>query len=395
MTVFVETDFEAAVQLEAAFNTSPGALAAADFFRCQTGFLFKRDQARYDRSKDKDNSASVLTTQRGRESSTWQVTGDLIPSGVTGTPTAPDMDQFFEAHFGSKFTCTAHTTTAAGSSGVTLNLTTGGGAASGIRTTGGDLIAIDVDATNGVEVRFVVSRAGDVVTLNAALTANPAAARNVYVGTTYSFSKAALKTLHLWQFLGGDNFREKAGGCIPRQFKLDIDWGQDTPVAKVTFSGTGAEIAPHSTSKPTAVVAGLPLLPSESKFFWGATKDCFINSLSFESDNGVELRNNTLCSSKPTAAKRTGNDGRFMPKLTVNLLRDTTTHEGYFDNADLLQSYGIIAQMGVAVGNIAAIYCPDWVPDADGTVIDGEVGITLSGRCYGVVGDDEVRFAII
>jgi hypothetical protein len=391
MTIYVKTDFEHAVQLEVAFNTSPGALAGADFFRCQSAFMFKREQARYDRDQDSDNSASVLTTQRGRESSTWEVTGDLIPSGVTGTPTAPDMDAFFEAHFGAKHTATAHTTTAAGSAGVTLNLAVGGGAASGIAI--GDLIAVDVSAAFGVEVRRVVNIVGDVVTMNAALSADPAAARAVYTGTTYSYSKAATKTLHLWSYLSGDNLREKVGGAIAKQLKVDIDWGQETPVAKITFSGDAAAITTHATARPTPTVAGLPLLPSESKFFFGATKQC-ITKLGFESDNGLELRETESCGLTPSGVKRTANNGRFMPKLTVGLLRDTTTHEGYFDNADVLQTYDAIAQFGVGPGNMVAIAAPDWVPDADVDDTDGDVSISLSGRCYAVAGNDEIRFAV-
>ncbi len=389
MTIFVETDYEHAVQLEAAFNTSPGALAGTDFFRCQSGALFKRDQARYDREKDKDNSASVLTTQRGREFSTWEVQGDLIPSGNAATPTAPDMDAFFEAHLGLKTAATAHTTTAAGSTGTTLNLTPGGGAASGIPTAGGVLIAVDVDASFGVEIRRVVSRSGDVVTMNAALSANPAAARAVYVGVTYSMSKAAQKSLHLWEYLGGNNFREKVGGAIAKQMKLDIDFTQDTPVATVSFSGEAAQITTHATSKPTTTVAGLPLLPSESKVFFGAAKLC-VTQISLESDNGLELRKDESCSLFPTGVKRTANDGRFNVKVTTELLRDTTTHEGYFDNADLLQTYDSIFQLGIAPGAMVGIACPDFVPDAERTVPEGEVGVKLAGRAYGTVGDDEL-----
>lgn len=389
MTIFVETDYEHYAQLEAAFNTSPGALAATDAFRCQSPNLLERDQARYLRNKDKDNSASTLTVQRGRESSTWEVTGDIIPSGNAATPTAPDMDQFFEAHLGLKTAATAHTTTAAGSSGVTLNLTAGGGAASGIPTAGGVLIAVDVDATNGIEVRRVVSRATDVVTMNAALSANPAISRAVYVGVTYSFSKAATKSLHLWEFLGGNNFREKAGGAIAQKLKLDIDFSQATPVATLTFSGEAAQITTHATSKPAATVIGLPLLPAESKVFFGAAKLC-VNTIQLESDNGLELRKNESCSLFPTGVKRTGNEGRYAVKLTTDLLRDTTTHEGYFDNADILQTYDTIVQLGVAPGAMVAFACPDFVPDASRTVRDGEVGIKLSGDCLGTVADDEL-----
>ncbi len=166
------------VQLEAAFNTSPGALVGADAFKHTGGKAIKKVVSQRPRDQDRDNAQpSVITTQKGRESTEISIEAQLIPSGNSATPTEPDYDALLEAHFGSKHKCTAHTTTAAGSASVTLNLTAGGGAASGILA--GDLIAVDVDATFGYEVRRVVSIATDVVTVNAAFSANPAISRVV------------------------------------------------------------------------------------------------------------------------------------------------------------------------------------------------------------------------
>jgi hypothetical protein len=89
---FVSTDFEHSVQLEATFNTSPGAPVGADFARFKTRFPFKRKKARHDRDADSDNSASVVTTQGGRESSDWELAGDVTPSGNASTPTPPDAE---------------------------------------------------------------------------------------------------------------------------------------------------------------------------------------------------------------------------------------------------------------------------------------------------------------
>jgi hypothetical protein len=133
---FVVSDYEHAFKKEVTFNTDPGAPVGGDFLRLKTEFPFKRLKERRDRDGDKDNSASVSVTQGGREKSDWAVEGDVILSGNGTTPTPPDADVLLEANLGQKNTCTAHTTTAAGSAGTTLNLTPGGGAASGIPTTG-------------------------------------------------------------------------------------------------------------------------------------------------------------------------------------------------------------------------------------------------------------------
>src|SRR5512139_1278332 len=169
----LEREHELAVQEEATYGTDPGTVAAGDFFKAQPGpDAVQRAIARYDRDQDRDYAqASVLSTQKGRESASVTIPGDLIPSGNASTPTEPDMDLLFKANMGSKHKATAHTTTAAGSSGVTLNLTTGGWTAAGLAD--GDLIAVDVSAVVGYEVRQAVSHAGDVVTLDRAFSSDP------------------------------------------------------------------------------------------------------------------------------------------------------------------------------------------------------------------------------
>lgn len=390
---FRVADYEHFVQLETAFNTSPGALAGTDAFRCQTEFPFKRDIARYDRTKDKDASASAVSTQKGREKSSWQIQGDAIPAGNAATPTDPDMDPFFEAHFGQKHKATAHTTTAAGSTGTTLNLTGGGGAASGIAI--GDIIVVDVDATNGLEARQVTNIVTDVVTVDRAFTANPGTGRNVYVGTTYRFSVAQLKTLHLWEYLSGNNFRQKAGGCIARNLTVESDWNGETPVTNVTLGGDGAQLAPHSTSKPTPTLVGEPHAPAQMKVWFGANQHCAVKA-SVKSDNSIELRTTDSCSLFPTGVKRTANDGKYVVEMAIELLLTTGTIEGYHDVADDLTAYDVICQLGVSPGKMVVWRARKFVPDAMPGNAANEVSLQLNGRCYAsATTDDELALAFL
>jgi hypothetical protein len=137
---FVEQDYEHALQVESAYDTEPDAPAAADFARFRTRFPFTRVLERLDRDQDSDNSSSVHTTQAGRESSTWELEGAVIPAGTT--PTAPDMGELFRAHLGTQHVMTTNTSTTTGSSGTVIHFATGGVAASGIAA--GDLFACDV-----------------------------------------------------------------------------------------------------------------------------------------------------------------------------------------------------------------------------------------------------------
>jgi hypothetical protein len=391
---FLDRDYSHYVQLESAFNTSPGALVGADAFKCQTAFPFKRIKARMDRDKDKDNNqASVVSTQGGREKSSWQIEGSVIPSGNSSTPTEPDMDPILEAHAGSKHKATAHTTLAAGSTATVLNFTPGGVAASGVVV--GDIILVDVGGSFGFEARQITNIATDAVTVHQALSGAPAAAQTVKVGTTYHLSEAQLKTLHLWEYLNGDNFRHKAGGCIPRNLELSIDGGQENPETRITVSGEGAAIATHSTSIPTPTTAGERHEPTEAKVWIGATLLCLV-SASLKSDNGVELRESEFCTLIPTGVKRTGNSGRYMVTQDLTMLLLTGAIEGYFDNASGLTAYDVLVQLGIITGKTVVWRTPKFVPDVEVDSAADEASLSLSGRCYATASlDDEFSLAFI
>lgn len=383
---FLGQDFTHYAQLEAVWGTSPGALAGTDAFKCKTQYPFERVKARLDRDQDSGRQPSVTTTQGGRESSTWEIEADLIPSDNATTPTAPDMDPFFHAHFGLKLTGTAHTLTAGASTGTTLNLTVGGGASSGIAI--GQLIAISVDDTIGFEVRRVVNIAGDVVTIDRALSANPINGRVVRVGITYKFSQPELKSVHIWEFLDGDNFRHLVGGAVARQMTLACDFASDVPVATTSFNGEGDIIETHATAEPVAVTAGLPLVPPKSYMWIGDDRHCLCK-VDVASDNGIELRNNQSCSLTPSGMKRTGNNGHYLVTLTASLLLETGTVEGYYDDASGLTAYSVLVQLGDVAGSIVAFTAPKWVPDVPVEDLDGDVSLGLTGRCYGTAGDDD------
>lgn len=390
---FLSRDNVHFVQLEAVWATSPGALQATDAFRSRTRYPFKRNKARLDRDQDADqNQASVITTQGGRESADFSYSGDLIPAGVAATPTNCNMDPFFEAHFGSKHKATAHTTLAAGSTATVLNFTAGGAAASGVQV--GDIIVVDVDATFLLEARQVITVAADVITLHAALSAAPAAARNVYLGTTYRLSEAALKSVHLWNYQDGDNFRHKVGGGVVQQVTVACDFTGQTPIATVVVSGPGEKIQTQATAMPTQTTTGQPLLPANSLAFFAGVRTC-ITKAGFDSNNGIELRSNESCALFPTAVKRTANQGRYMVNASVSALLTTGAIEGYFDAANALTAYDLTVQLGATPGKIVVWRVKKFIPDAAVAEQDSEVSIDLAGRAYGTVGDDEIVFATI
>lgn len=387
-------DVEIFVQEEAAWGTSPGALAGTDALKHTSGKAIKKVVARLDRDQDRDNnSASVITTQKGRESSEFSLEAQVIPSGNASTPTPPDIDPLLKVHFGTKHAATAHTTTAAGSVTTSINFAVGGVAASGVAV--GDLIAIDVSAAFGYEVRRVTALpGGDVVTVNAAFSADPAAARTVKVGVTYSFLESAELSAHIWEYINGDNHRHKAPGVIVQDCEFDFDFSGDTPTGSVKFSGAGQAEATHSTSRPTPTTAGVPLVPEASYAFFGGTRNCMLKG-NVKSNNGLELRQNESCTLGPSGIKRTGNNSRFSVEAAIAMLLTTGTVEGYYDNQAALTAYDVILQFGATAGKIVAIALPKFIPEVPMAEQDGEVSLELSGRAYATSGDDEIRVAFL
>ncbi len=402
ITHFLEREHEISLQEEVTYALDPGAAAAGDSFKHQTGMdAVKRAIARSDRDKDRDYAqASVNSTQKGRESSTIKIAGDLIPSGNATTPTVPDMDKAFKAVLGAVHTATAHTVTVAGSTGVTLNIAVGGGAASGLQI--GDMLAVDVSTAVGYEARQVVNLVGDVVTVDRKFTADPAAGRTVKVGSTFKLLETAKLSVYLKRWIGGAGYRLAVPGVILSDMELNVDSAQDTPVAKVSFSGRGAVELVHSEARPTFTFLGQALVPSESICWFDAgltpRKLYLAGQASLKVNNGLELRENESRSLVPTGVKRTGNDSRYNVGLTLGMLLTTGDEDttALYASIQSLGPLDILLQLGKTAGSIFALRAPKWIPDGDLGARDGEAAITLGGgRCYGTIGDDEVTIAFI
>jgi hypothetical protein len=389
-------DYILFVQPEATYGISPGALAGTDAFKHTGSLPLNRKVERYFRSKDRDNGqASVLNVQPGRETAGVSIDCDLIPSGVTGTPTPPDIDELVKANMGTKLTGTAHTTTTAGSAGTDIVLVGGGIVASGIAV--GQLIACDQDGAGNYEVRQVVTvgvgGADHFAVDRAFTTTNVATGRAVKVGVTYRLLNTALLSVYLWQF-NSNNLRYVVPGTVISEMDLSLNFADGAPIVKAKFTGMGQrKRAQTATSMPTPSVAGVPLLPSIGKIWLGALRYNVIN-VGLNVKNGLTLRNNQSDQLFPSGVKRTDNDARYEVTQTLEMIATDVTMARY-DEAPTLTQQDTIVQLNNSIGNIVAWRTPNFRPDADESEIDGEVGHKLAGRCLGVSGDDEVTLAFI
>lgn len=406
ITRFLEREHEMSLQAEVTYALDPGAAAAGDSFKHQTGVeAVKRVIARVDRDEDRDYAqASVNTTQKGRESSTIKIVADLIPSGNGTTPTEPDLQVAIKAVMGAEHKATAHTATVAGSAGTNLKLAVGGVAASGV--VAGDMIAVDVSTAVGYEVRQVTALVGggtpDDVTLDRALTTDPAAARTVKVGTTYKLLNSAYPSLYLKRWIGGAGYRLAVPGVILSSMDITVDTAAATPLARLSFDGKGGAEITHAEARPTFTFLGVPLVPEQS-IVWldsGATprKLYLAGPGALKINNGLELRANEGRSLSPTGVKRTGNNSRYNVDLSLGMLLTTGDEDttAIYASLQALGSLDVLLQLGKTAGAIFALRCPKWIPDGNLVERAGEVGITFGGgRAYGPTNDDEVTIAFL
>ena len=393
-TYFNTREVELAVQDEATYGTKPGTVAAGDFFKATSRLVVTPVISRYFRDQDGSvGQGSILGVQQGRTHSEVKIDVDAIPSGSGTTP--PDIDLLLVNAFGKKHTGTADTTTGSGSTGTTLELTTGGGSSSGIAI--GDLIGIDVDATYGIEVRRVVNISTDTVTLDRALSADPASGRAVHVGTTYSPSFSAVGSLYLWQFI--TTVKHAVPGLIVPDHTINVDYSGDTPNVKESFSGMGMMEVTHTDTRPTPTTTGDPLIPDKGRAWIGDTKFCLVNA-SLHTNNGRGLRMNESCSLDPTGVKFTGNNGYFLTEAAVSMLLatgDIDTSAIYNSAKDTVANpFDLLVQNGATAGKIVAWSVPRFIVTPGRVELDGEMGVSLAGgRGIGTTGDDDVFLAFL
>jgi hypothetical protein len=388
---FNESDYELFVKTESSYGDAAATPSAGDAVRTRTRFPFKREKARLYRDQDMDGTSSVASVAGGREHGTWEIPAALTPSGVSATPTAPDLGEVFKAWFGVEDVGVGHSTLTTGSTTTVLQGTAGAVAALGLVV--GDFVGVQAPAatpTLGVEVRQVTSITTDAITVDRALTSAPLTGRALYGCVTYKLSRSVINSLALFSYLNGDNAEEKLTGAICSDMKIDYDAGSDTPELTLTFSGMGKKVEPFTHTKPTGTFAGENLIPPAVYAYFGTDKHCILN-FSLNANNALDLRNNESCTLNPSGTKRTGNNGKYNVEFDVAMMLTTGTVEGYYDAADDLTKYDVLVQCGTELGKGFAFRLPAYCPDADRGIEDGEVSLELSGRALGTgVADTEI-----
>jgi Phage tail tube protein len=393
MATFLLNQNELAVAQESTYGVEPAAPVGADFFRqtsSHVGIQHVQGAEANDRERN-GTTSSVLTQFRGRKSANVSIETDLIPSGNASTPTAPDIDVLLKAIFGSKRTATANSTLTTGSTTTVINLTTGGVAAMGLAV--GDLIGVDVSTTYGIEVREVTSITTDAVTVDRALSAAPASGRAVKGAVTYSLDSAEFISVYLWLFGSGTGYRHAVPGLGLNDFTLGISFAQDVPRASLAFTGMGMGEVDHTQTRPTPTLAGSPLAPITGFAWLGASKACLV-AANLHVNNGNELRNNESCTLEASGLRRTGNNGRFLAEMSLDMyLRDTNLTT--YANGRTLTAIDALVQLGDTGGSMLAWRMRNWQPRSERYEQDTEVGLRLAGRGFGSSGDDEVKLALL
>lgn len=383
MATFLLNENELAIAKETTYGTEPGGgpgPVAGDFFKhtsTHVGIVAVQEAQANDQQRD-GASASVSGQFLGRKSSTVSIETDLIPSGVSGTPTAPDIDVLLEALLGSKHTNDAHSTLTSGSTTTDLELTTGGVAAMDLQI--GDLIGVDVSSTYGIEVREVVDIDTDTVTVDRALSGAPASGRAVNGGTTYRLDHEAFISAWLWLFASEERARHSVPGLGIQDLVLALAFTQAVPMAKLTFTGVGKFETEHTRTRPTPTTAGSPLAPIVGSAWFGTSKACVL-ALNLHINNGLALRNNESCTLEPTGLRRTENNARWLVEQSIDVYL-TDANLSMYTAGRTMTSVDSIVQLGDTVGQMMAWRCRDWQPRSERFEQETEMGLRLTGRAY-------------
>ncbi len=400
VTYLQSREVELAVQVEAAYGTSPGAVAGTDMFKHTSRLHITPQRGTYLRDQDTAyQNASILGAQTGREWSEIAIACDVIPSGNVAVITEPDVDPLIHNCMGSKHKATAHTTTGAGSAGVSLVLVAGGAAASGIAIK--DLIAVHLSTILGYEVRRVTNVVGDTVTVNAAFTADPAAGRTVKLGVTYrltSVEAARLApSLYLLQWIAGDAQRSAVPGVVIQSLDLSAEFAGEVPKTAISFAGKGKKEITHAQARPSPATAGQPLLPTNGKVWIGSSL-LYIISAALKVGGLTDLDMVESGAMEPTRVKLTGNSAHWNIEQTLKLLlslgdRDTVA---WYEAAKAADGAPLSTIVQLTQGeSIVAWSCPRFAAKATREEQDGEFAVSLTGRCLGTAADDEVFLAFL
>jgi hypothetical protein len=394
MAYYLLRNDELAVNEEVTYGTSPGNPAGADYFKHTSAHVnITPDTEEAWRDRDRDgNQASVLENYTGRASRQVKIECDLVPSGVSGTPTAPDADLLFKNAIGSRVTRTAHTTLTAASTTTLLNFTAWrrrgvghGGRRPDRRRRLGRLRRRGAARREHRDRRRHVDRA---------LSAAPASGRSVYVGTKFTPSEADLASLHLWLF-NINQLRYEVPGLVLNEFGIACNFADGVPMVKAASPASRSRKSRTPSPARRRSPRARPSCRASGRS-GSARSSTRSSTAAITFKNGKDLRNNESDALAPSAVKRTGNGSRYTCEQTIQLLatEGASGTQQFFDGGKTRTAIDSIVQLGVAPGRMVAWTTRNWRPRGERTEIDGEVGFRLTGRALGTAGDDEINLTI-
>lgn len=385
-------DFTHFAEVEASYGDATATPSGTDAFRSRARTLgFKEKTSRLDRDQDSDRSASVHSAVLGRREASFEYPMALAPSGVTGTPTAPDWGEFARAHFGTQRIGVGHSTCTTGSTTTVIAGSSGAGAALGVAV--GDFLAFVTTA--GIEARQVTVVATDTFTVSPALTSAPANGSAIYAAVTYKLSKNTLLSMIGYGYLDGD-FEHMCPGMAVADMEISYDLNGDAPEPMLKFSGPAQRVEILGTSLPSPTLQTNRGIGPAPAYIWiDGTKTC-VTKMALKSNNGMQLINDGSCNLYPSGIVRTGNDGRYLINFEFEVVLVGSTVEDYYDNARTLTAHDLTVQVGSSLTTgICAFRLPKHIPEADQSDVNNKVAIKLGGRAYGNGTDDtEITMAL-
>ncbi|MGB1373642.1 MAG: hypothetical protein ACPG6R_11010 [Aequoribacter sp.] len=281
------------------------------------------------------------------------------------------VNELIESMWGTTGTDGTGDTSAAGSSGATLEM----GASTPFAAEQAILFADDV--TGHLEARFITGKSGDTLTLNAAPldadfnAVDPADSSVCYAAATYACKPANAHNTHMYFDAEGSNWRRKFSGVMGNA-QLDLSSGQ---YVKLAYEGSATDWTDSPQADPTfsAPNTGAKIVNADASLVIGGA-GYFAHGFSF--DFGVQMQ------PRPSDSGPNNKQGSVVvdvvPSLEFAVQFSSASLTGSATNTilDVWQSNAaqdLLLQVGRSAGSAMAIWMPaaDFKIDEFPTVING------------------------
>lgn len=372
------------VKLESAYSVVPAdAIVASDGIRhlaLALGTKLNRVP-----SPQKQGTPDQTQSLPRRRTSTWNLSQIMWePSGTPGT--ISNVGKLLKGGFGTNHVVTGGLATT--TTGVPTTTSLPVAAVTNLAI--GDLIAVEVTAG-----AYEATRITNIVSLTLtvdALSAAPAAARNVYAGITYQLANNITQSFAIYKYYNAGGFKSAAYGCVVGQIQVMFD---GTTEVELALQGPAGDFADSDfgtvQAKPgSQTTIGAPVGGMVGSFYVDGNA-FLVTAVKASLDNKELLRNSELGTSKASGILGRADFREVTVEITFFL-----DDRRLMSKANAITTGELRCLVGSTPGSFLAMVCPKVefeYPDVGSE--NGPKSLTVTGRAYATAGNDVIYLAEI